>query len=83
MQKINAMDMPYSAGTYNSQALTFIDNDFVGAENTQASEYNYELTFSNEPTNMTASDVHFHHPHSQQTQLQSQMDSIELSQVQK
>lgn len=40
-------DAPYSA-TCNSQPLTFIDNDFVGAENTQASEYGYELTFPNE-----------------------------------
>jgi hypothetical protein len=39
-----SVDVPYSA-TCNSQPLTFIDNEFVGAENTQATDYNYELTF--------------------------------------
>ena len=59
MQKMNAVDSPYSA-TCNSQPLTFIDNDFIGAENTQATDYNYELTFPNE--------------HNFQTQQQSQLD---------
>ena len=56
-----SVDVPYSA-TCNSQPLTFIDNDFVGAENTQATEFNYELTFANE----------------QSSQLQSQLDNINL-----
>ncbi len=44
-----SVDVPYSA-TCNSQPLTFIDNDFVGVENTQATEYNYDLTFQIEPS---------------------------------
>ena len=34
-----------------SQTLTFIDSDFVGAENTQASEFNYDLTFPSDANN--------------------------------
>ncbi len=49
MQKLNMNDVPYSA-TYNSQSLTFVDNDFLGVDNTQATDFNYELTFSNDPT---------------------------------
>ena len=46
-----SVDLPYSA-TCNSQPLTFIDNDFenIGAENTQATEYNYDLTFQIDPS---------------------------------
>lgn len=44
MQKMNIVDGPYAA-TCSSQPLTFVDSDFVGVENTQASEFNYELTF--------------------------------------
>ncbi len=41
---MSIVDGPYSA-TCSSQPLTFVDSDFVGVENTQASEFNYELTF--------------------------------------
>ena len=44
-----SVDVPYSA-TFNSQPLTFIENDIVGAENTQATEYNYDLTFQLDPS---------------------------------
>ena len=50
MQKMSVIDGPYSA-TPNSQTLTFIDSDFVGAENTQASEFNYDLTFPSDANN--------------------------------
>jgi hypothetical protein len=67
MQKMSVVDGPYSA-TCNSQPLTFIDNDFVGAENTQATEFAYDLTFPND--------------HTYQTQhQQSQLDNIDASQV--
>ncbi len=70
MQKLSNIDGSYSA-TCNSQPLTFIESDFVGAENTQATEFNYELTFPNDT---------FHtQQHSQQ--LNSQMDNIDGSQV--
>lgn len=53
----------------SSQPLTFIDSDFVGADNTQATEYNYELTF---PGNTMPT----------QTQRMSQLDApIDLSQM--
>lgn len=39
-----SVDIPYTA-TCSSQPLTFIDNDFVGAENTQATDFNYDLTY--------------------------------------
>lgn len=65
-------DGPYSA-TYNSQPLTFIDSDLIGAENTQATEFNYELTFSN------VDDVNSFQ--TQQSQGISQLDNIEASQV--
>ena len=55
MQKINIVDSPYSAATCNSQPLTFIDSDFVGVENTQATEFNYDLTFPNEQNHYQAS----------------------------
>jgi regulator of nonsense transcripts 1 len=55
---------PYSASC-NSQPLTFIDNDFVGAENTQLSEFNYELTFPNDMTS------------NYQTQTQTQLDNLD------
>jgi hypothetical protein len=72
MQKMNSVDAPYSA-TCNSQPLTFIDSDFVDAGNTQATDFNYELTFPNE---------HHHHTfqHTQQ-QLSSQLDNLDSSQV--
>lgn len=47
---MSVVEGPYSA-TNNSQPLTFIDSDFVGAENTQASEFNYDLTFPNDSNN--------------------------------
>ena len=72
MQKMSAVDGPYSA-TCNSQPLTFIDNDFVGAENTQATEFNYELTFPTEHTYQTQQH--------QSQQLNSQLDNIDASQV--
>ena len=53
MQKLDIVDGPYSA-TCNSQPLTFIDSDFVGAENTQATEFNYELTFPNDLNNFNS-----------------------------
>ena len=54
----------------SSQPLTFIDSDFVGADNTQATEYNYELTFPGGNTMPT------------QTQRMSQLDApIDLSQM--
>ena len=68
MQKMNIMDS-YSA-TCNSQPLTFIESDFVGAENTQATEFNYELTFPND-----------HQNYQQSQQIASQLDLIESSQV--
>ena len=71
MQKIN--DVPYSA-TCNSQPLTFIDNDFGVADNTQATEYNYELTFPNEQNFQTQQQ-------SQMIGLASQLDNIDASQV--
>lgn len=53
MQKLDIVDGPYSA-TCNSQPLTFIDSDFVGADNTQATEFNYELTFPNDLNNFNS-----------------------------
>ena len=61
-----AADGPYSV-TCNSQPLTFIDNDFVGGgigvDNTQASEFNYELTFANEQQHTQAHSQYHHHHH--------------------
>lgn len=68
---MSAIDGPYSA-TCNSQPLTFIDSDFVGAENTQATEFNYDLTFPNDHTYQTQQ---------QSQQLSSQLDNIDASQV--
>lgn len=75
-------------GVYtNSQPLTFIDSDFVGAENTQATEYNYELTFPNEMSGATGA---FHQGTfgatqsqmtQQLTQQLSQLDNVALSQT--
>ncbi len=72
MQKLSNIDGSYSA-TCNSQPLTFIESDFVGAENTQATEFNYELTFPNDNNTFQTQQ------HSQQ--LSSQMDNIDGSQV--
>lgn len=56
-----------ASGMYSSsQPLTFIDSDFVGAENTQATEYNYELTFPNEMAGTTGT----YHQGSMATQSQ-------------
>ena len=49
------VDGGYSA---NSQELTFIESDFVGAENTQASEFNYDLTFPNDQNNFQTQTQH-------------------------
>ena len=49
------VDGSYSA---NSQELTFIESDFVGAENTQATEFNYELTFPNDQNNFQTQTQH-------------------------
>lgn len=49
------LDGGYAA---NSQELTFIDSDFVGAENTQASEFNYDLTFPNDQNNFQTQTQH-------------------------
>ncbi len=52
MHKLSLSDGPYSA-TCNSQPLTFIEEgDYLGngADNTQASEFNYELTFPQDAT---------------------------------
>ena len=70
MQKMSAVEGPYSA-TCNSQPLTFIESDFVGAENTQATEFNYELTFPNDTNTYQT----------QQQHLSSQLDNIDASQV--
>lgn len=67
MQKMSAQEGAYSA-TCNSQPLTFIEADFVGAENTQATEFNYDLTFPNDGNTF-------------QTQQHSQLDNIDGSQV--
>lgn len=69
MQKLDLMDGTYSV-TCNSQPLTFIDNDFVGAENTQATEFNYELTFSND-----LGTFHSQQPMASQMEHSSQMTS--------
>ena len=60
---MSTVDGPYST-TSNSQPLTFIESDFVGAENTQATEFNYELTFPNDNNTF------------QTQQLSSQLDNI-------
>lgn len=65
---MSAVDGPYSA-TCNSQPLTFIESDFVGAENTQATEFNYDLTFPNEGNAFQTQNQH------------SQLENIEGSQV--
>ncbi len=70
---MSAVDGPYSAAC-NSQPLTFIESDFVGAENTQATEYNYELTFPTDNTYQTQQQQ-------QSQQLSSQLDNIDASQV--
>lgn len=67
---MSAVDGPYSA-TCNSQPLTFIESDFVGAENTQATEFNYDLTFPNEGNTFQTQNQH------------SQLENIEGSQVSK
>lgn len=72
MQKMSVVDGPYSA-TCNSQPLTFIESDFVGAENTQATEFNYELTFPNDLNNFQTQQ--------QSQQLASQLDNTSASQV--
>ena len=69
MQKMGVVDGPYSA-TCSSQPLTFIESDFVGAENTQATEFNYELTFPNDQQT-----------YQQSQQLASQLDNIDATQV--
>lgn len=69
---MSAVDGPYSA-TCNSQPLTFIESDFVGAENTQATEFNYDLTFPNDNNTFQTQQ------HSQQ--LSSQLDNIDGSQI--
>lgn len=43
-----SVGVPYSAATCNSQQLTFIDE--FGVDNTQVTEYNYELTYPTDPT---------------------------------
>jgi hypothetical protein len=72
MQKMSVVDGPYSAAC-NSQPLTFIESDFAGAENTQATEFNYELTFPTDAANAFA--------HTQQQQLASQLEQPEASQL--
>ena len=57
MQKMSAIDASYTSTT-NSQPLTFIDSDFVGAENTQATEFNYELTFPSDSNNFQTHKIH-------------------------
>lgn len=79
---------PYSAATGSSQPLTFIDSDFAGAENTQASEYNYELTFPNEmgtyQQNATQTQTQLTQNHIPHSQLDTQLSQIDtgLSQAQ-
>jgi regulator of nonsense transcripts 1 len=51
-----SLDVPYSAA-FSSQPLTFIDNDFVGAENTQATEFNYDLSFPIEQSQASQLDM--------------------------
>ncbi len=51
-----SLDVPYSS-TFGSQPLTFIDNDFVGAENTQATEFNYDLSFPIEQSQASQLDM--------------------------
>ena len=59
---MSIVDGPYSA-TCSSQPLTFVESDFVGGvENTQASEFNYELTFPTDmPNTFQSQSLHHHH----------------------
>ena len=71
---MNIVDGPYSA-TCSSQPLTFVESDFVGVENTQASEFNYELTF---PVDMNT--FQSQQPGSTQQQQQQQDPSSSATQ---
>ena len=80
MQKMSVIDGPYSS-TNNSQPLTFIDNDFVEAENTQATEFSYDLTFSNENNAFQTQSGIGNNSNSNANNASSQLTMTESSQI--